>query len=267
MALIENDLFEGTVDKVKIAIERLRMFEPEALRKHPEGYYVGDSGGKDSCVIVRLSEMANVKHRAYHNLTTIDPPEIIHFIREHHPDTVIEKPKVPFFTEMVKRGFPMRQARWCCGDYKERGGHDRLIVTGVRWDESARRKNSRRMNETCYKDKTKNYLNVIIDWTDQDVWDFIKQYNVPYCKLYDENFKRLGCVMCPLASKTVRLKEMERFPKIANSWKRAFDKFYERKKAEGSPAISRWKNSDEMFNWWMTSQKGKDHPDQTIMFE
>jgi phosphoadenosine phosphosulfate reductase len=40
--LIENTL-EGEVDKVKIAIQRLKLHEPK------EGYYVAFSGGKDSC--------------------------------------------------------------------------------------------------------------------------------------------------------------------------------------------------------------------------
>lgn len=39
--LVENTLW-GKRDKVKIAIERLRQFEPE------EGYYLAFSGGKDS---------------------------------------------------------------------------------------------------------------------------------------------------------------------------------------------------------------------------
>ena len=48
--LIEKDLFGTVRDKVKIAQERLKAFEPS------EGYYVADSGGKDSaCVLVPVS--------------------------------------------------------------------------------------------------------------------------------------------------------------------------------------------------------------------
>ena len=45
--LIENTLF-GTVDKVQVAIDKLKKYEP------PEGYYVCFSGGKDSTVIYDL---------------------------------------------------------------------------------------------------------------------------------------------------------------------------------------------------------------------
>ena len=54
MALLDNTLF-GEVDKVAVAIERLRTFEP------PEGYWVGDSGGKDSTVIYDLCHRSGCK--------------------------------------------------------------------------------------------------------------------------------------------------------------------------------------------------------------
>lgn len=43
MALITVDMFGNKQDKVEVAIKRLKTFEP------CEGYYVADSGGKDSC--------------------------------------------------------------------------------------------------------------------------------------------------------------------------------------------------------------------------
>ena len=54
MALIEYNIFGEKRDKVKTAINRLRTFEPK------EGYYVADSGGKDSTCVVKLCEMAGV---------------------------------------------------------------------------------------------------------------------------------------------------------------------------------------------------------------
>ena len=128
-----------------------------------------------------------------------------------------------------KRRPPTRLVRYCCTELKEGGGNERFVVTGVRWAESARRRNSRnvvefdaygsqskkaienrkiflmsdneerrRMIETC-SIKGKHILNPIIDWTDKEVWDFIKLRNLPYCKLYDEGFTRLGCIGCPLS--------------------------------------------------------------------
>ena len=100
--LKEKTLFE-TIDRVKTAIKALKEFEPE------EGYYVAFSGGKDSVVIQRLVEMAKVKHDTHYNVTTIDPPDIVYFIRKEYPNVIFDKPDQPFLVRLVKRG--SRQGR------------------------------------------------------------------------------------------------------------------------------------------------------------
>lgn len=55
----------------------------------------------------------------------------------------------------------------------------------------------RRTVELCYR-TNKTIVNRIIDWTDEDVWEFLRAYKIPYCELYNEGFKRLGCIGCPL---------------------------------------------------------------------
>jgi predicted phosphoadenosine phosphosulfate sulfurtransferase len=59
MPLIEQGLF-GTIDKVQMAIDRIKTFEP------PEGYYVAFSGGKDSTVLFHLiNEEAKKRNRKF----------------------------------------------------------------------------------------------------------------------------------------------------------------------------------------------------------
>lgn len=258
--LIEKTLFE-TVDKVKEAIDILQDLEPK------EGYYLADSGGKDSTVILKLAKMAGVKFDAHHNLTTIDPPEVIYFLRKFHKETKINRPEIPLLQRMVEKGvYPSRKMRWCCGDYKEKGGAGRLILTGVRKSESVKR-SKRRMVETCFKDGSKRYLNIIINWSDPEVWDFIKENNVPYCKLYDEGFNRIGCLMCPMASGANRKYEAEKYPKYVDMFIKAFEKMHEKKVVEGKRAGTRWKSGEEWFWWWMDDNRKSEDPDQTIMFE
>ena len=241
--LIENTLF-GVRDKVKVAIERLKSFEPS------EGYYLAFSGGKDSIVIKKLADMAEVKYDAHYNLTTIDPPELVYFIRKFHSDVIVDKPKRPFLIELVKRGFPRRLSRWCCEVYKERGGIGRFVITGVRRAESYNRSN-RRMVENCYKKSLhKKFLNVIIDWEDDDVWEFIRKFELPYCKLYDEGWKRIGCLFCPFAT-SHKLEEIKKYPKYVKAFIRAFEKLYQNRKAKGAKRVNRWKNGVEMFWWWI----------------
>ncbi len=56
-------------EKERRAIERLKSFEPE------EGYFLAYSGGKDSDCIKILAQIAGVKFKAVHSLTTVDAPE------------------------------------------------------------------------------------------------------------------------------------------------------------------------------------------------
>lgn len=78
---------DGTIKtKLDIAIQRLKSFEP------PEGYFLAFSGGKDSQCIYHLAKMAGVKFEAHYRVTSVDPPELIYFIREHYPDVIFDVP-------------------------------------------------------------------------------------------------------------------------------------------------------------------------------
>jgi len=33
-------------------------------------------------------------------------------------------------------------------------------------------------------------------WTDDDIWEYIHKFNLPYCKVYDMGYVRTGCVFC-----------------------------------------------------------------------
>jgi phosphoadenosine phosphosulfate reductase len=182
--LIEKHIDGYIRDKVAIAIDRLRAFEP------PEGYYLAFSGGKDSQCIYHLAVEAGVKFDAHYNLTTVDPPEIVRFIKDNYSNVGINYPKTSMWRLMEKKGLPTRFKRWCCSELKENGGEGRIVVTGVRWAESvarskrkpfelmtAKKENKmlfndndegRRMFETCIK-KGKRIVNPIIDWEDSDV--------------------------------------------------------------------------------------------------
>ena len=184
MSLVDHTLF-GTINKVDIAIDRLRMFEPEG------GYHLAYSGGKDSDTILTLAKMAGVKFEAVYNLTTVDPPELVHHVKTH-PEVIVSRPEKTMWQLIVENGMPpLRQARFCCRILKERAGGGKLVITGVRWEESNQRKN-RQITERCYNDHTKSFLHPIIDWGKDDIWEFLKGYGVKYCGLYDEGIERIG---------------------------------------------------------------------------
>jgi len=253
----QTDLFEPR-GKVDVAIARLREFEPT------DGYFLAYSGGKDSTVLLALAKLSGVQFDAHYNATTIDPPELVHFVRSQ-PDVGINWPRKPFLARLVEKGMPLRQRRWCCAEYKETGGSGRVVLTGIRHAES-RRRAARRMVESCLRDKRKRYVHPILDWTDDDVWSFIRSRSIPYCSLYDEGFKRLGCVLCPMAGPRARAVEAARWPKIADAFRRAFVRLWNlecvERKSGRSKALKKWNTGSEMFDWWMRNEASPD-PSQT----
>lgn len=260
MSLQETGLF-GIRDKVQMAIDRIQAFEP------PEGYYVAFSGGKDSVVILDLVKRSGVKFDAHYNITGIDPPELFYFIRDKHPEVQRHRPEMTIWALIVKKRMPpTRRVRYCCEYLKERGGAGRRIITGIRWAESARR-GKRRMNETCFKDVRRSYLHPIIDWVESDVWDYIRAEKLPYCSLYDEGFKRLGCILCPMNTK--RQHEADRWPRYYQQYVRAFDACIKKRNADGltTKGPRKWGTGEEMMAWWLDDSRHKQDPDQTVLFE
>ena len=187
---------------------------------------------------------------------------------------------------IAKWGLPTRLKRWCCSELKEHGGEGRICVTGVRWAEShARSKRTpfevvtkkfkdaklfndndegRMMFENCQQ-KGKRVINPIIDWKESDVWEFIKGRGLKYCILYDQGFKRIGCIGCPMSDKH-RITDFERWPKYYENYKRALVKFLpaylERGVAKGM--TPQFTTPEQMMDWWMYGTKQVDDENQLI---
>jgi len=266
--MINAALAQPLERKIERAIMLLRHWEPAALKLDPRGYWVADSFGKDSDCIVELAKMAGVAHHCEHNLTTIDPPELIWYGKRTRPGTHINKQPISMLEKMVCRkssGPPTRLQRWCCELYKEQGGNGQAKVIGVRIEESPRRALLWKEFVRHKKDHSAFFLCVIAYWTTDDVWEFHKLRNLPHCCLYDEGFTRLGCIGCPLAGPEGQRKGFERWPKYEKMWRNAFDRFWN--KWHGVPTLKgkrRWfedfGSAQGLWDWWRSGKGQGDGP-------
>ena len=216
--------------KVDRAIKLIRSIPDD------EPIEVAYSGGKDSDVILELAKMAGVNFRAIYKNTTIDPPGTIKHCMENGVE--ILRPKTTFFKLMEKKGFPSRNARFCCEKLKEYKVLNRVIL-GIRRDESKKRSERYTEPEYCReyskKDKSKNARHYIpiMDWTTDDIVEFAKERRIRFHPLYyDENGvfhpeRRLGCMCCPLAYKKHRIEEFKKYPGMVKAYIRAEKKYWE----------------------------------------
>lgn len=110
-------------NKIDYSISLLRKAEPLALKMSSNGFYLAFSGGKDSQCLYHIAKLAGVKFKAHMQVTTIDHPELMHFVRTHYPDVELHRPEINFYKLIVKkRMLPLRQARYCCAYLKEQAG-------------------------------------------------------------------------------------------------------------------------------------------------
>lgn len=262
--------------KICYSIELIRKSEKMALRLDPvNGFYNTFSGGKDSQVLYHLVKLSGVKAKTHMNLTSVDPPEVIRFVKTQYPDVELIKPKMSIY-EMAKKKhiLPTMRFRWCCAEFKETSGVGKVTLIGIRREESARRAKRQEVSTTikgkhneetfdqwseheeqmvtCVGGKDKILVSPILEWAERDVWEFLNTNGIPHCKLYDKGYHRIGCICCPMSSYRQKVKEIKRWPHVKRNWLKTIqwlkDNGYSNH-VEESAEIG--------FQWWISGKSYK----------
>lgn len=127
--------------KMLHSVELLQKAEKIALNYDAEqGYYLAFSGGKDSQALYHMTQLAGVRFQGHMNLTSVDPPEVIRFVKKNYPEVELIKPGKSIFQHAIeKQILPTMRVRWCCAEYKETAGAGKVTLIGIRKAESSRR--------------------------------------------------------------------------------------------------------------------------------
>ena len=232
-------------------------------------------------------EMSGVKHHAEMQVTTVDSPNLMKFVRTNYPQSPFELAQTeyaPTNFEEENVADTTSKVLLCVPKKNKRGGT--CTCLGIRKAESSRRakrhnvevfgqrigyeihdgqlhtiKGGEQLFETdtktkiyCVNGKDKVVISPIFEWSDKDVWDFIKGNNMPYCDLYDMGFHRIGCMFCPMASVKEKRKGLELFPRFA-------EKVYIRAIRELMAQTGNYSNFDspeQVFEWWISNENAAD---------
>lgn len=271
-----NIKLEEALQRASTGLRRKMLYSIELLRKaekiamnydKDDGFFLAFSGGKDSQALYHIAELGGVKFKAHMNLTSVDPPEVIRFVKKFYPDVELVKPKESIYSIAIRRRIlPTMRVRWCCAEFKESAGAGKVTLIGIRHEESSRRakrneveissrkfsgkldgleeyrqeqkaKKARKKSQKdgvnmmnadkeqtlgCIHGKESLLISPIIHWTERDVWEFLnKVVQVEHCELYDEGWRRLGCICCPMSSAKHKRMEELRWPHVKRNWIKA----------------------------------------------
>lgn len=271
-------------DLEQTAMERLRFAAEMSLRVYKQPLVITYSGGKDSDVLLHLAGKAGIQYEVLHSLTTADAPETVRHVLDTFRRLELTGVKCDIDAHVRPDGTrttmwnliprklmpPTRLVRYCCKELKESSGRGRWIATGVRWAESAKRK-QRGVLESLHRDKNKKLtlmndndesrmliedcqlkgtrvINAIIDWKEADVLEYCAEEKICMNPLYACGWKRVGCIGCPMAGKH-RNVQFARYPKIKAAYIRAFDRMLAELQKRGLPSY--WQTGDDVMHWWM----------------
>ena len=184
---------------------------------------------------------------------------------------------------------PTRIVRYCCEVLKETTTPNRLCALGVRAAESRKRQGrdifstrggtykdaiffsldhaeevhqeAKELNDPVWdctliknmKEHNDTLVNPIYEWTDADIWEYIRQENIKVNPLYFRGYKRVGCIGCPLSGYHNMKKEFNDYPKYKQLYINAFNRMIAERKKKGKKC--EFETGEEVFEWWIEEYK------------
>ena len=230
----------------------------EVTNEYKIPYTVSLSGGKDSLVAFHLLYSIKKDFDIIYIDTGIEFKENLEFVKK-----ISNKFSIPYYVARAGNAFednfhtfgpPGKDFRWCCKVaklgpvtklIKERYPHGSVSIEGTRWLESFDR------SKIGLKEKNpfvpgQVQINPIRSWNAMEVWLYIYMMKLPYNELYDLDFERLGCYMCPSGNESEFSHVKRFFPDLAKQWEIKLEG-WRKSKGYGKEYISkglwRWKKA------------------------
>ncbi len=236
--ITNQDLWlEANGDYIKMMIHKAEKYIRQTVDAYGDNSIpiVSFSGGKDSTTVSQLVR------------DSLQRQDIIHFFADtslefqltydYNNEFKTENPFTPLISSDTNKDFfemcdifgpPSQFERWCCTIFKTGnlsnivnllpGGKYSLTFAGIRRMESNARKN---YDQTRTDSKISRQIVAmpIIDWSDYDVWLFLKYRNIQFNNAYKLGYKRVGCWCCPYNSSWSDLMTAVYMPDLYEKWR------------------------------------------------
>ncbi|WP_127583956.1 phosphoadenylyl-sulfate reductase [Paenibacillus koleovorans] len=194
---------------IREAAERFEHDSPEALLAwavdtFPNITFACSFGAEDVVLIDML-------HKTRPGTAVFYLDTNLHFQETYETrDKLVERYNVPFTQvlpkltleeQAAKHGEEMwkSDANGCCNIRKvepltEILGQYEAWITGIRRDQAPTRANAKKVEYDTKFGLVK--FNPLASWTTDDVWNYIRQHDVPYNALHDNYYPSIGCEKC-----------------------------------------------------------------------
>ena len=167
---LEDVVLTDMIVRAQLDIE---MFSIDTGRLHPETHDL----------MARLESHYGIKLKIF----TPDARAVDDYRRRHGLDAFYESLALRRSCCHIRKVEPLQRAL----------AGKRAWITGMRAQQAANRGqlSLRQRDETHGLEK----FNPLVDWTEQDLWNYVRAHRVPYNALHDRHYPSIGCAPCTRA--------------------------------------------------------------------
>jgi phosphoadenosine phosphosulfate reductase len=204
---------------------------------HKQPVTLSFSGGKDSLACYGIAKRALKSMTLIFIDTGLEFPETVRYVRgfaqKHNENMLIASAGDVFWDHVGSFGPPAKDFRWCCKvcklapltDAIERNfPQGTITIEGNRALESFARSEIGFVETNPFV-PNQTILNPIRGWIAAEVWAYIWWKGLDYNPLYEEDYERIGCYLCPACLSSEWRSTARLHPDLHSRWERHLEEW------------------------------------------